>query len=84
METSYHNLTVEKKPLYRPPLDELANGNYYIISLLYDYFKIPVLREGLRNNFQEVEVEVVDCPDLTKPPFTLVKKGKKQTPQKRI
>lgn len=27
------------------------------------------------SNFQEVTVEVVDCPDLTQPPFTLASKG---------
>ncbi|XP_044755458.1 ester hydrolase C11orf54 homolog isoform X2 [Coccinella septempunctata] len=34
-----------------------------------------VLTEGLPTNFKDVEVTVVDCPDLTKEPFTLAKPG---------
>lgn len=34
-----------------------------------------VLNKGLQTNFQHVEVTLVDCPDLTKKPFTLAKPG---------
>ncbi|KAL3267923.1 hypothetical protein HHI36_007061 [Cryptolaemus montrouzieri] len=34
-----------------------------------------VLNRSLKNNFKDVEVSVVDCPDLTKEPFTLAKPG---------
>ncbi|KAK9881792.1 hypothetical protein WA026_017308 [Henosepilachna vigintioctopunctata] len=34
-----------------------------------------VLSKGLKNCFKEVEVSVVDCPDLTQKPFTLAKSG---------
>ncbi|RZB40837.1 DUF1907 domain containing protein [Asbolus verrucosus] len=59
MEVDYSTFSVEKKPLDQPPLDELAK----------------VLNKGLKSNFQEVEVSVVDCPDLTLEPFTLARKG---------
>ncbi|CAH0554431.1 unnamed protein product [Brassicogethes aeneus] len=53
------SLLVEKKHLHTPPLSEIA-----------DY-----LNEGLKSNFQDVKVDVVDCPDLTQQPFTLADKG---------
>ncbi|KAJ3643942.1 hypothetical protein Zmor_026622 [Zophobas morio] len=59
MSVNYDTLNIEKKPLDTPPLEELAK----------------VLNKGLKNNFEEVTVEVVDCPDLTQQPFTLAKKG---------
>lgn len=34
-----------------------------------------VFRSYLPSNFKEVNVEVVDCPDLTKPPFHLAAPG---------
>jgi hypothetical protein len=39
-------------------------------------FPFAVLNKGLRSEFEEVKVEVVECPDLTQQPFTLAKKGK--------
>ncbi|EFA09460.2 ester hydrolase C11orf54 homolog isoform X2 [Tribolium castaneum] len=59
MEVNYTTLSIEKKSLDRPPLEELAK----------------VLNKGLQSNFEHVTVEVVDCPDLTQQPFTLAKKG---------
>lgn len=35
-----------------------------------------VLQEGLAKNFANVEVEVVDCPDLSAAPFYLAAGGK--------
>lgn len=52
-------LKVEKKALYVPSLQEIAD----------------VLNVSLKSNFNEVQVEVVDCPDLTQQPFTLANKG---------
>lgn len=49
----------EKFQLYVPKLEELCN----------------VLQTGLKNNFAEVQVSVVDCPDLTKEPFQFPVKG---------
>ncbi|XP_028322253.1 ester hydrolase C11orf54 homolog [Gouania willdenowi] len=46
--------TTEKIQLHAPSLEELQH----------------VLQTGLKSNFAEVEVSVVDCPDLTKEPFT--------------
>nr|AFK10805.1 ester hydrolase C11orf54-like protein isoform 1 [Callorhinchus milii] len=34
-----------------------------------------VLQDGLKTNFAEVQVTVVDCPDLTKEPFTFAAPG---------
>ena len=39
-------------------------------------FLIPVLNDGLNKNFSNVEVNVVDCPDLRQPPFHLAAEGK--------
>lgn len=36
---------------------------------------VSVLEKGLKKNFREVDVDVVDCPDLTQQPFTLANKG---------
>lgn len=35
-----------------------------------------MLKEGLIKNFANVEVEIVDCPDLTQEPFALSAPGK--------
>ncbi|XP_015599119.1 ester hydrolase C11orf54 homolog isoform X2 [Cephus cinctus] len=53
------SLEVVEKPLFVPPLEEIRD----------------VLKQALPNNFAEVAVEVVDCPDLTKQPFTLAAPG---------
>uniref|UniRef100_A0A2K5JNZ7 DUF1907 domain-containing protein n=1 Tax=Colobus angolensis palliatus TaxID=336983 RepID=A0A2K5JNZ7_COLAP len=34
-----------------------------------------VMQKGLKDNFADVQVSVVDCPDLTKEPFTFPVKG---------
>ncbi|XP_076165041.1 ester hydrolase C11orf54 homolog [Ptiloglossa arizonensis] len=52
-------LNITKKELHVPSLDEIKD----------------VLKEGLVQNFSEVQVEVVDCPDLTQEPFTLAAPG---------
>jgi hypothetical protein len=49
----------EEKDLFLPPLVDLAS----------------VLEDGLKNNFKEVSVGVVDCPDLTQTPWHLAAKG---------
>ena len=36
---------------------------------------ILVLKAGLAKNFSNVEIEVVDCPDLRKKPWTLAAPG---------
>ncbi|XP_001513115.1 ester hydrolase C11orf54 homolog [Ornithorhynchus anatinus] len=36
---------------------------------------VGVLQNGLKANFADVQVSVVDCPDLTKDPFTFPAKG---------
>ncbi|CAG9771103.1 unnamed protein product [Ceutorhynchus assimilis] len=50
---------VEKKALFVPPLEEVAQ----------------VFKSHLLNNFAEVNVEVVDSPDFTQKPFYLAGKG---------
>lgn len=37
---------------------------------------VVVLQAGLEDNFAEVQVSVVDCPDLTQEPFKFPAKGK--------
>ncbi|XP_031635011.1 ester hydrolase C11orf54 homolog [Contarinia nasturtii] len=54
-----HRLSFEDFELYTPPLSQLAEA----------------LSEGLRENYAEVSVKVVDCPDLTASPFNLAAKG---------
>lgn len=50
---------MESCQLHVPPLDELAD----------------VLRSGLALHFSEVDVEIVDCPDLSQSPFHLAAPG---------
>lgn len=38
-------------------------------------FVVAVFFKALKENFEEAEVEVVDCPDLTEEPFTLAAPG---------
>uniref|UniRef100_A0A7N4V6G2 Chromosome 11 open reading frame 54 n=1 Tax=Sarcophilus harrisii TaxID=9305 RepID=A0A7N4V6G2_SARHA len=51
--------SVEKFSFHVPSLEEL----------------VGVLQNGLKNNFADVQVSVVDCPDLTKEPYTYPVKG---------
>lgn len=50
---------VESLPLHVPSSQELAK----------------VLEDGLKKNFKEASVGVVDCPDLTRPPWNLAAPG---------
>lgn len=50
---------LSKHSTYQPSLEELAN----------------LFNDKLKLYFENVEVKVVDCPDLTKSPFNLVGKG---------
>ena len=52
-------LDIIKKQLHVPSLNEIKD----------------VLQEGLAKNFDEAQVEIVDCPDLTAEPFTLAAPG---------
>lgn len=52
-------LSVQKAPMHVPTIDEV----------------VPVLNEGLKKNFTNVSVSVVDCPDLTQKPFMLASEG---------
>ncbi|XP_033207949.1 ester hydrolase C11orf54 homolog [Belonocnema kinseyi] len=52
-------MNITRVPLYVPDLEKLK----------------AVLTEELAKNFAEVSVEVVDCPDLNKPPFSLGASG---------
>ena len=46
--------------------------------IIYDYHfcHFSALNDGLKKNFSNVEVNVVDCPDLRQPPFHLAAEGK--------
>ena len=50
---------LESCQLHVPPLSELAD----------------VLRQGLGLNFAHVDVDVVNCPDLSLPPYYLAASG---------
>ncbi|XP_020628436.1 ester hydrolase C11orf54 homolog [Orbicella faveolata] len=52
-------LPIESRHLLLPPLEEL----------------VQVLKAGLAKNFSNVEVEVVDCPDLREKPWKLAAPG---------
>ncbi|XP_055624610.1 ester hydrolase C11orf54 homolog [Toxorhynchites rutilus septentrionalis] len=52
-------LPFEEKPLYKPSLEEIRD----------------VIATGLASNFANVNVEVVDCPNLTQAPFHLAGEG---------
>ncbi|NXX01905.1 CK054 hydrolase, partial [Larus smithsonianus] len=49
-------------------------GNFSLPITLPLFF-IIVLQKGLKENFADAEVSVVDCPDLTKEPFHFPAKG---------
>jgi len=53
------NLAVESKPLFVPPLNEVAK----------------VLQDGLSKNFVSAEVNAVNCPNLRDAPFNLASEG---------
>ena len=87
---SAKNLAVESKPLFVPPLKEVAKGKNISKSYLYlypmftnipDYINkslllyLPVLQDGLSKNFVNAEVNAVDCPNLSEQPFNLASKG---------
>ncbi|CAG9783497.1 unnamed protein product [Diatraea saccharalis] len=55
----YSKMLIEEKDLHVPPLEEIAE----------------VLSRGLQATFETVEVSVVECPDLTQPPFHLTSPG---------
>lgn len=57
-------LPFEEKALYVPSLDEVCK----------------VVAAGLKSNFATVQVEVVDCPNLTQDPFHLAGQGLNGTP----
>ncbi|XP_012275100.1 ester hydrolase C11orf54 homolog [Orussus abietinus] len=58
-------LSIVERQLYTPRLEEI----------------VEVLRQALGANFSEVDVSVVECPDLTQEPFTLAGKGLNGNPK---
>lgn len=59
MTLDSNTLPYESKPLLTPSLDEVKE----------------VLSNGLKNNFKNVQVEVIDCPNLSQAPFHLTTDG---------
>lgn len=59
MSLDTNTLPFESKSLVTPTLEEVKS----------------VLTVGLKNNFKDVLVEVIDCPNLTQAPFHLAAKG---------
>lgn len=75
------NLPVETKNLYVPNLTEVAEGRFLISRVVQCYICvicILVLNEGLQKNFENITVDVIDCPDLTQEPFTLACRGERR------
>lgn len=72
-------LQYEEKAIHTPDLETLCPGKFYnyfmIISRNCLIEMILVLENGLRNNFEMVSVEIVDCPDLSQAPFYLASSG---------
>lgn len=77
----------EKVQLHTPPLEELRGGkdlsfdtgaclwNRLSLKKEWQLLLVSVLQAGLEDNFAEVQVSVVECPDLTKEPFHFPVKG---------
>lgn len=68
---------------HHPKMHHFHHKKLFIISQFYA-FHLPlltiytfllVLKDGLSKNFSNVEVEVVDCPDLREKPWTLAAPG---------
>ncbi|XP_034950342.1 ester hydrolase C11orf54 homolog [Chelonus insularis] len=53
------NVKIDHRVLLTPSLNEIKN----------------VITPALQKNFKEISVEIVDCPDLTKKPFSLAAQG---------
>lgn len=49
-------------------------GNFSL-SITLPLFIVIVLQKGLKENFADAQVSVVDCPDLTQEPFNFPAKG---------
>lgn len=47
----------------------------FTVFISYARYRISALLDGLKSNFSEVTVEVVECPDLQSAPFHLACKG---------
>jgi len=59
MALKLEDLLVEEKVLYVPPAEDV----------------VKALKDGLSKNFGNVDVSVVDCPDLKNKPFSLAAQG---------
>jgi len=59
MESNSLHLPLESVDLFVPDLKELGD----------------VVEAALRGNFESAKVEVVNCPDLSQPPFHLAAQG---------
>ena len=56
---------------------DLVSGGqlFYLMFNIVFVCLLLVLHKGLTDNFADVQVSVVDCPDLTKEPFTFPVRG---------
>lgn len=69
-------LSYEEKEVFTPKLEDIREGEISnLINQLDKSYFIAVIKNGLKLNFAHVEVEVVDCPDLTEAPYHLASKG---------
>ena len=51
----------------------LNHTQYYNAAFIFEF--PAVLQSGLLNSFEEVSVQVADCPDLTNKPYLLAAEG---------
>lgn len=62
----------KQKHLLSVACQTLGNSSW---SITLPLFFIIVLQKGLKENFADAQVSVVDCPDLTQEPFNFPAKG---------
>jgi len=66
---------IRPKPIYLLLLVTCQTLGNFSLSITMPLFFIIVLQKGLKENFADAQVSVVDCPDLTQEPFNFPAKG---------
>lgn len=66
---------IKPKQIYLLLLENCQTLANFSLSIILPLLFIIVLQKGLKENFADVQVSVVDCPDLTQEPFNFPAKG---------
>lgn len=66
---------IKPKQIHLLLLETYQTLSSFSLSIILPFSFITVLQKGLKENFADVQVSVVDCPDLTKEPFNFPAKG---------